>query len=126
MLNLRPAPESTVLEIKRRLEKHNPGVVLAENTVKLCSLPGFPFVITTFILVLGGDPPRRAFTAELCKPDLPHVYLSEILPANVTPKQTATAMLKVIAGLTKTLVTDPRFQRKIIPVTLNGHLHSAK
>lgn len=120
-LNPRPAPLEFALAVKRRLQKSHPGAELSTDSVKLVALPGAPYDATVFTFALrdakAPSGHKLVMVAELCKPDLPHIYQA----ATVDPKdkkQNAIALLKLIGGLANTVRTDRRFQRNII--TLNG------
>jgi hypothetical protein len=103
------------LEVKRRLEKSNPGANLSVDAVKLVAIPGVPFDATVFCFEQASN---IVMVVELARPGLPHIYNSAAVRPG-RPKDSAAVMLKGLVGLAHTIRTDPRFKRNII--TLNGH-----
>jgi hypothetical protein len=110
MINARPAPLQLALEVKRRLEKANPGARLTTDAVQLVAIPGVPFDATVFCF---EQKRKCVLVAELARPGLPHIYNSaEIIPGKA--KESAGVLLSALLGLAHTIKTDPRFQRNII------------
>jgi hypothetical protein len=109
MKNFRPAPESVARAVERRLEKFNPGAQLVKKSVKLCPIPGTDFDATVFRYISKG---RHALAAELCRPDLPHVYASFALKDNA--RANAAVILSAVLSLSKRIRTDRRFSRSNI------------
>ncbi|MCA1659823.1 MAG: hypothetical protein LC642_04680 [Verrucomicrobiaceae bacterium] len=122
MSNARPAPLELALEVKRRLEKANPGALLTTEAVKLVAIPGVPFDATVFCFVQDR---KCVLVAELAHPGLPHIYNSaEVIPGQA--KQSAGALVKALLGLAHTIKTDPRFRRNIITLPGSAHNGSGK
>lgn len=120
-MNIRPAPFSVMLGVKRRLEKSNPGAVLDEQSVKLVAIPQTQFDATIFIFSAADSPGRTGgaastlarkhrLIAELCRPGLPHIFAGRIVDPE--GKGGALALVWVVAQLGWRILNDPRFSSR--------------